>query len=408
LIFQTLDDKQECVGIYCNNNLYFDNLDFPKDLSTTWKYSGHLRDRPGIEYANLYIGGKDIKEIVPEYLKDDWEDVSRRLSSFRRSLQVAKVNLQDNCLYDLVPKRFLIEMCEVKNKITEYVLENYQRPERYSYLLKTCQLLEDISHQPLNINKKKLRDYSLATAEQPGSNRLTGLSPYIKYNQFGTKTGRLTTKEKSFPILTLKKGFRDVVNPHNDYFLELDFNGAEVRVMMGILDMEQPSCDVHKFHAENVFGGNISREEVKKSFFAWLYGSKSAKESPEGKILEKFYDKEIILDKHWDGKCVHTPFRKKIEDVDEHHALNYIVQSTAAELTFLQALKIHHLLQSHKSRSRITCIIHDAIIIDFDKRDERLLASIKKLMSSTKFGEFKINISKGTNLGNLKEHHIDG
>ena len=106
MIFQTLDDKQECVGIYCNNNLYFDNLDFPKDLSTTWKYSGHLRDRPGIEYANLYIGGKDIKEIVPEYLKDDWEDVSRRLSSFRRSLQVAKVICRTTVSMTLYRKDF--------------------------------------------------------------------------------------------------------------------------------------------------------------------------------------------------------------------------------------------------------------------------------------------------------------
>ena len=44
MIFQTLDDKTECVGIYADSNLVFDMEEFPSNLSKTWKYSSYLRD----------------------------------------------------------------------------------------------------------------------------------------------------------------------------------------------------------------------------------------------------------------------------------------------------------------------------------------------------------------------------
>ena len=61
MIFQTLDDKKECVGIYCDNDLHFDEREFPNNLTATWGYAEHLRDKQ-IEYASLYLEGKKIAE----------------------------------------------------------------------------------------------------------------------------------------------------------------------------------------------------------------------------------------------------------------------------------------------------------------------------------------------------------
>ena len=129
MIFQTLDDKAECVGIYTNNELLFDSSDFPPDLTATWKYAPYLRDRD-VEYISLYLQGSPLKDHVPEYLQDDWSDVSKRIAAFKRSLSLSRVDTQENCFFDLVPTRFLIEFCEVKNKITEHIMKTVPRPDR--------------------------------------------------------------------------------------------------------------------------------------------------------------------------------------------------------------------------------------------------------------------------------------
>ena len=115
MLFQTLDDKTECVGIYADNQLIFDPEGFPPELTQTWKYAPYLRDLD-IEYISLYLEGGKIADAIPEYLKDDWEDVSNKVLAFKRSLAISQVDTSENCFFDLVPERFLVEFCEVKIK----------------------------------------------------------------------------------------------------------------------------------------------------------------------------------------------------------------------------------------------------------------------------------------------------
>ena len=35
---------------------------------------------------------------------------------------------KENCFYDLVPKKFLIDFCDIKCQIIDYVIENYPKP----------------------------------------------------------------------------------------------------------------------------------------------------------------------------------------------------------------------------------------------------------------------------------------
>ena len=81
------------------------------------------------------------------------------------------------------------------------------------------------------------------------------------------------------------------------------------------------------------------REEAKVAFFAWLYGSKQAANTSTANLLETFYEKGSLLDKYWKDNNITTPYGKTIPEVTRHHALNYLVQSTAAELTLKQALR---------------------------------------------------------------------
>ena len=66
--FQTLDDKKDCVGIYCDGALYF-NQELPQDITHTWSYSAFLENKE-VQYAKLYCGGKSLDDVCPEPLKD--------------------------------------------------------------------------------------------------------------------------------------------------------------------------------------------------------------------------------------------------------------------------------------------------------------------------------------------------
>lgn len=402
MLFQTLDDKTECVGIYADSELIFDVDEFPQGITQTWKYAPYLRDLD-VEYASLYLEGGGIGDNIPEYLRDDWDDVSKKITAFKRSLALSQVDTYENCFFDLVPQRFLIDFCEVKNKITQHIFKNIDKPIRYDFYKHVAMMLEDLSHRKVNIDPQRISSYLQSPKLKNHAKKILESDGYVRYNQFGTKTGRLTTKKGSFPILTMSRELRSAVHPQNDYYLELDFNGAEVRTLLGLLGKDQPPGDVHDFHLSEIFTKINTRDEAKVAFFAWLYGSKTAADRAEMTKLAEFYEKDKLLKEYWDGNTVRTPFKKQIPDASEHHALNYLVQSTAAELTLKQALKLEYLLRKQSQGSHIAFLIHDAVVIDMKKEDEHLLKSLVALMGSTNFGKFMVNIKRGKTLGSMKD-----
>ena len=122
MIFQTLDDKSQCVGIYADGRLFFDN--FPEGLTKTWKYTGSLRDRD-VDYAWMRVQGATMAEVAPEHLQEPLERAQKRLAAYVKSFKLAKINMRDHCIFDLVPQDFLKEFCEIKNQITEHVFDTY-------------------------------------------------------------------------------------------------------------------------------------------------------------------------------------------------------------------------------------------------------------------------------------------
>tara|TARA_R110002060_G_scaffold41873_4_gene53403 strand:+ start:57 stop:866 length:810 start_codon:yes stop_codon:yes gene_type:complete len=266
-------------------------------------------------------------------------------------------------------------------------------------------MVGEMAALPVNLDRRRIRTYLQDPKLGSRAQTLLSCDAHVRYNQFGTKTGRLTTTQGTFPILTLNKCFRAAILPRNDFFVELDFNGAEVRTLLGLLGRPQPPDDVHTFHLNHIFKSLSDRDAAKVAFFAWLYGAKASASQEEARELGKFYDKESLLRKYWKDEVITTPFKKVIKGVSAHHALNYLVQSTAAELTLKQALKMDYLLRNSSTGSHLAFIIHDSVVLDMKKEDEHLLNSLVSLMQSTNFGIFKINASKGTTLGDMRTLH---
>ena len=391
MYFQTLDDKGECVGVYKNGKLYFQDL--PEGLKRTWKYAEYLQES-NVEYASVWSGNRSLNDTCPNALVDDWVAVEDKLKAFYRSFVLAKVNMNENCFFDLVPEPFLMEYCEIRNKITQYVFENYEKPVNYDFLVDLTKVLARIRHQKLNIDVSSLTDKAHLPKFRQAAKKYAQIDPYCRYNINGTKTGRLTTQKNSFPIMTMDKDFRSIVKPTNDWFVELDFNAAELRTLMALGGSEMPLEDIHGWNARNLFNAHTTREEAKQGFFSWLYDEN--KTNPK---LSKYYDRDKVREMYWDGEVVKTMFGREIE-ADRKHALNYIIQSTTADLVLRQVIKIHDMLRDMKGFIAFT--IHDNIVLDLPDEERYTIPMMIEEFSNTELGKFLVNVKAGKDFGNLK------
>ena len=395
MYFQTLDDKGECVGVYKNGELHFNNL--PEGMERTWKYAEYLEES-NVEYANLLCGNRSLNDVCPAFLVDDWVAVEGKLKAYYRSFVLAKVSMEENCFFDLVPKPFLLEYCEIRNKITQYVFENYEKPENYDFMVEITKVLTRIRHQKLNIDVSSLSDKAHMPKFRQAMRKFAHIDPYCRYVINGTKTGRLTSQRNSFPVMTMDKDFRSIVKPTNDWFIELDFNAAEIRTLMALGGSVTPQEDIHNWNARNLFNAGTTREKAKLDFFSWLYD--------ENKInpnLSKVYDRDKVRGMYWDGKVVKTMFGREIE-AEQRTALNYIIQSTTADLVLRQVIKIYDMLRDKKSFIAFT--IHDNIVLDLADEERYIIPRLIEEFSNTALGKYLVNVKAGKDFGNLKDLNL--
>ena len=393
MIFQILDDKKDCLGYYTNGEFIYEK-NF-KNVDSTWSYSDHLRDK-FIRYGYLWTAGKTITDACPDHLKTRFHTYENIIKAHFKSLHLAKINFSDVCFFDLVPERHLKHYFQVKNDICEWVFENYEKPSNYSFLHESYLTIQDISKNPVNINMHKL--YNLAKTDIKAKNLLkwmqTNPHPSVDYNLFGTKTGRLTTKAGSFPIMNLKTELKQIVEPKWDCFLELDFNAAEIRTLLSLSGESQPQGDIHEWHKQNIFKQELSRDEAKQRFFAWLY-------TPTPQTLESSpYDKQAILGQYYREEKIHTRFGRQAPS-DSFHALNYVLQSHSSDNCLERVNKINVFLRDR--RSYVAFTIHDCCIIDLHRDDRHLIPQLKEIFEDTRLGQFPSSCHMGRNLGEMRE-----
>tara|TARA_Y100000593_G_scaffold42243_1_gene80884 strand:+ start:1026 stop:2219 length:1194 start_codon:yes stop_codon:yes gene_type:complete len=393
MVFQILDDNRDCRGIYTNGQFIYDKI--PSTADATWSYSDHLRDR-FIQYGYLWSGGKSLKEVCPEHLKHRFDAHEKKIKAHFKSFGIAKINFDDVCFYDLVPDKHLHHYFEIKNEICEWVFENYEKPKNYSFLHESYLTIQDIAKNPVKINLHKL--YNWAKTDVKAKNLLTWLQsnshPTVNYNLFGTKTGRLTTRVGSFPIMNLKTELKAAVEPKWDCYLELDFNAAEIRTLLALSGEEQPQGDIHEWHQQNIFKEKLGRDKAKQRFFAWLY-------NPNSQTLESSpYDKEAILGQFYKEGKIHTRFGRQAA-CDSFHALNYVLQSHSSDNCLERVNKINVFLRDRKSYVAFT--IHDCVIIDLHRDDRDLIPQLKEIFEDTRLGHFPSSCHIGKNLGTMRE-----
>ena len=403
MLFQTLDDKKQCVGIYFDSELYFDMQDFPQELTRSWKYTPFMQGYRGVEYAELYALGKTIDECCPEHLREDWDQAKNRIKAFIKANRTAGLSSSAYCMFDMIPPSFLKQFCHAKNLISDWVISNYKKPVNYKHLLATTEMLRDIEHYDIRIDAEALEAKEGDPSARQLIDRVKNYKTKVKYDLFATRTGRLATTKRSFPLFTLKKEHRNVVLPKNDFFVELDFNGAELRTLLALSGKEQPSGDVHDWNIRNVFNNKVSRDEAKVLFFSWLYGSRSEDLKDWVRPLGLAYDTRQLKRKHFDNGLVLTPYSRQLECSDRLF-VNYLIQSTTADICYEQFVKVWTALRSKDSE--VAFVLHDAIVIDLKLEDKHLIEDLAKTMSQTRFGKYSVNVSIGKNFRDMRKTKI--
>lgn len=392
MYFSVLDNKADCFGYYQNGQLHYDNP--PEEMKVTWKHSETLST--GLyEYISVLSRADTLKEVCPLELKQDFEKVDNKMRAYYKSFLTSQVDLNENCFFDLVPQQFLLDYFSVKQEIMKHIYENTPKTENYDFDCRLHEMLSTISRQPIRLDEDFIKRYyykpKLRDILKKGKTKVT-------YKQFGTVTGRLSVTPSSFPIMTLDKEYRKAVLPTNDWILELDYNAAELRVFLGLSGHEQPQGDLHKWNSTFL---KTDRQHAKRSVIAYMYGSKNYDVGE----LEALYNVKSVKEKYFNPikEQVTNLYGRQIKS-DEFHAVNYTIQSTAAEISLRNILKIFHLLKDRKSSVKFC--LHDSVIIDFSDEDRDLIYEIKNLFCNTPLGVFPSNIKAGKNFGDMKELKI--
>ena len=395
MVFQILDNKKDCVGYYANEKICYDNL--PLTADKTWSYSEHLNGKL-IDYAFLWAQGKSITDICPDHLKTRLLAYEKKIKAHFKSFRLSKINFDDICFYDLIPQKQLTHYFQIRNEICDWVFDNCEKPKNYSFLLDTYITCQRMRENNVNVNLHKL--YNHAKADTKARNLLkwiqTNPELTVNYDIFGSVTGRLTTKNGSFPIMNLKNEIKDVVEPKWDCFVEFDFNAAEIRTMISLMGQEQPQEDIHEWNIKNIFKEDLNRAEAKQKFFAWLYNS-------ENKTIDsESYSKDALVEKFYDEqeKILRTPFGRRTS-CDRFHALNYLLQSSSSDNCMDRVNKIERFLTDR--RSYVAFTIHDCVIIDLHRDDRHLIPQIKQIFEDTKLGRFMSNCHLGHNLKDMRK-----
>lgn len=399
-MFQVLDEKKHCVGVYKDGEISYKKL--PDNLDKTWNYAEFLRGQD-IDYAYIFSEGKTLDEACPQEINLHWKKINDKMRSHLSAALESKISLKENCFFDLVPQRFLKEYCELKNRICEHVFSTTKKPQEYTFFREFGELISDISNRDLCIDRARLMERIYLPQAKSLLDKVNSGNTKVKYNMFNSVTGRLTVTENSFPILNLNSKFRDIVKPTNDWFVSVDLNAAEIRMAIALSGQAQPAGDLHEAALKTVFNEEVTRTQAKNITMQWMYDSQSDLCKKYDAALSKFYNKPKLVLDYWKDGYVHTPYGRKIE-ADRHHIISYLNQSSLIDMWHRQMLKAVKKLDGKKSF--LAFLVHDQAIFDLHDSEKNLLPELISELSNTPYGKFPVKVEIGTDFMNTKKVNI--
>ncbi|MEK7659255.1 MAG: DNA polymerase, partial [Patescibacteria group bacterium] len=253
---------------------------------------------------------------------------------------------------------------------------------------------------------------------------------HTTFIQTGTVTGRLASKNpnlQNIPIKTeLGQEFRKVFIAEKEYKLvSLDYSQIELRIVAHIARDEKMIAafkrgeDIHLRTAAEVF--DISpemvtlrmRRKAKALNFGIIYGmgpqgfarSAGIKQAEAKKFIEKYFEEfpkiaeymDKMRNEAHDKGIVKNLFgrQRKLSEIHssipemirqaERMAINFPVQSLAADLIKMTMIKIHEYIHKNCEKNEIRMIlqVHDEIVLEVkEELAEKITGELKEIMES--------------------------
>lgn len=368
-----------------------ENLIYSKDSGFQWsnnKSYWHYSYNDSLNTIfKLSCNDFEIHEIIPQKYINVVKNINLKIDQL-----IPWSLLMNNNDRKTFMKSITKKVIDISNNISERNIdyfENIFKP-RIDFLQKM---------QKYHINNSKLDEYL---------NKETNLSVVsilksflenkgIKYNNFGTKTGRLTVSQGP-NILTLKKDYRDIFQSRfgNDgKLISIDFSSLEVRLLL-LEAGKNISGDIYQ-KISDLTKNVIPRDVIKKILISMLYG---ASQESLLKLCSNFVDdsyglkfllnlkslfkindllEKLRFEARTYGKITNKFGRNiKTDAEDDGILLNYYFQSTGADFSLVT---FNDFLNSIDIEVEPVFVIHDSLVLDIKNTDIQKISALSSIQS---------------------------
>jgi hypothetical protein len=223
------------------------------------------------------------------------------------------------------------------------------------------------------------------TSFQPNTD---GICKPIKYDIFGSRTGRLTI-ESGPNILTLKKEYREMLKSRwsGGKIVMLDFSSLEARILAYEAGIQMPD-DIYSFISSEILN-NVDREIAKITVISTLYGGGISRLSQYvdadtahmmvNKINDLFRTRDLIdklRKQHESLSYIRNFYGRRVQTQQTDHVLiNSYTQSTGVDVALLGFSNVLKTLKTMNSKALF--VLADALILDIHPDEFQSIEMLK-------------------------------
>ena len=291
---------------------------------------------------------------------------------------------------ELIPISKHYEYCEnIYDVVKSYLIKNNE------FIYKTIDVFFKIEKKGIKLDKKCFIEYHEEHLT-PHFSVKQGVI-YTLYNLY-TLTGRPSNAFNgiNFAALNKENGERSCFIPHNDLFIEVDFQGYHPRLIGELVEWHFPN-DRNTYKMLGQLLG-VTQQEAKELTFKQLYGGvwSEYKDKPFFKQVDMFVD-ELWETIQYSG-YIDTPSGKrfKLKDIDNPNpqkVLNYYIQNYETSQNVLQLYALFN--EFRPLKSRIVLYTYDSVLIDVSREETQKINDIIAKL------QYPVRIKTGNNYNEL-------